>query len=251
MIDTHCHLTDKKFAADRNEVISRAREAGVEKMICVLTEFADADIALFDALTSKDGIYGAAGCHPHDAAEYEKIKGVLPGLLRNKKIVALGEIGLDYFYDNSPRDIQIRVFESQMETAKEKNLPVIVHCREAFADCSDVLKNFPDVKILIHCFSGDAAQLKHWLERGYFISFAGQLTFKNAGVLRETAANMPLDRLLLETDCPYLAPQPVRGKRNEPAFVKYTYETAAEIMDVEAAELSDAVDKNVRAFFGI
>jgi len=251
MIDTHCHLTDKRFAADRDEVIARAREAGVEKMVCVLTEFGDTDIALFKELTARDGIYGAAGCHPHDASGFEKIKGVLPGLLENKKIVALGEIGLDYYYENSPRDIQIKVFEDQMETAKEKNIPVIVHCREAFADCADVLKNFPDVKILIHCFSGTTAELECWIERGYFVSFAGQITFKNAGALREIAAKMPLDRLLLETDSPYLAPQPVRGKRNEPAFVKHTYDMAAEIKGVGQAELSKAVDKNVSAFFGV
>lgn len=251
MIDTHCHLTDKKFTSDREDVILRAREAGVEKMVCVLTEFAEEDIALFNELTSRDGIYGAAGCHPHDAEEYEKVKGILPGLLKNKKIVALGEIGLDYYYENSAREIQIRVFKEQMRMAKEKNIPVIVHCREAFDDCADVLDKFSDVKILIHCFSGTAAELECWKKRGYFVSFAGQLTFKNAGDLRETALKMPLDRLLLETDCPYLAPQPVRGKRNEPAFVKHTYDTASEIMGLTTEELSEAVDKNVSAFFGI
>jgi len=223
----------------------------VEKMICVLTEFGDTDIAVFNELTARDEIYGAAGCHPHDAKNYEKIKDVLSRLRENKKNIALGEIGLDYHYDNSPRDIQMQVFEDQLKTAKEKNLPVIVHCREAFADCAEVLKNFQDVKILIHCFSGTADELERWIELGYFVSFAGQLTFKNAGALRETARKMPLERLLLETDCPYLAPQPVRGKRNEPAFVKYTYETAAEVMNLDMAELASAVDKNARAFFGV
>ncbi len=249
MIDTHCHLTDKRFSVDRDEVILRAHKAGVEKMICVLTEFGDTDIAVFNELTARDEIYGAAGCHPHDAKNYERIKDVLSRLRENKKNIALGEIGLDYHYDNSPRDIQMRVFEDQLQTAKEKNLPVIVHCREAFADCAEVLKNFHDVKILIHCFSGAAAELECWIGRGYFVSFAGQLTFKNAASLRETARAMPLDRLLLETDCPYLAPQPVRGKRNEPAFVKYTYETAAEVLGLDQLALSDAVDKNARAFF--
>ncbi|MBA3052461.1 MAG: TatD family hydrolase [Candidatus Omnitrophota bacterium] len=251
MIDTHCHLTDKKFASDRDAVISRAREAGVKRMICVLTEFAPEDISLFNDLISRDGIWGAAGCHPHEADEYEKIKGILTGLLENKKIVALGEIGLDYFYEYSPRKIQIDVFERQLQMAKEKKLPVIVHCREARDDCAAVLKNFRDVKTLLHCFSGDSAQLEYWLEQGYFVSFAGQVTFKNAGALRETALKMPLDRLLLETDAPYLAPQPVRGKRNEPAYVKHTYEMAAEIMGIGTAEFSKAVDKNVRAFFGV
>lgn len=220
-------------------------------MVCILTEFADEDIALFNELKARDGIYGAAGCHPHDAENYADIRGVLPGILENEKIVALGEIGLDYYYENSPREIQIRVFREQMMLAKEKNLPVIIHCREAFDDCADVLRNFPEIKILIHCFSGTARELEIWLKRGYFVSFAGQLTFKNAGALRETAAKMPLDRLLLETDSPYLAPHPMRGKRNEPAFVKHTYDTASGIMGFTPEELSKAVDKNVSAFFGI
>ncbi|MDO9513745.1 MAG: TatD family hydrolase [Elusimicrobiota bacterium] len=251
MIDTHCHLTDKKFSGDRDEVISRAHEAGVEKMICVLTEFGGETIELFNELISRDGIYGAAGCHPHDAENYETIKGILPALMENKKIVALGEIGLDYHYDNSPREIQIDVFEKQMQMAKEKNLPVIVHCREARDDCAAVLKNFRDVKTLLHCFSGDSAQLEYWLGQGYFVSFAGPITFKNAGALRETALKMPLDRLLLETDAPYLAPQPVRGKRNEPAYVSYNYDQFARLKGVKKEDLIAALSLNVKDFFGI
>ncbi|PKN00140.1 MAG: hydrolase TatD [Elusimicrobia bacterium HGW-Elusimicrobia-2] len=251
MIDTHCHLTDKKFASDRDAVISRAREAGVKRMICVLTEFAPEDISLFNDLISRDGIWGAAGCHPHEADGYEKIKGILPGLLENKKIVALGEIGLDYHYDNSPREIQIDVFEKQLQMAKEKKLPVIVHCREAGDDCAAVLKNFRDVKTLLHCFSGDSAQLEHWLGQGYFVSFAGPITFKNAGALRETALKMPLGRLLLETDAPYLAPQPVRGKRNEPAYVSHNYDQFARLKVVKKEDLIASLSLNVKEFFGI
>jgi len=251
MIDTHCHLTDKRFASDREDVISRARAGGVRGMICVLTEFSPADISLFNELISRDGIWGAAGCHPHDASGYGDISGLLPAILENKKIVALGEIGLDYFYEHSPRQIQIDVFERQLRTAKEKNLPVVVHCREAFDDCAAVLKNFTGIKTLLHCFSGDSAQLEYWLGQGYFVSFAGQITFKNAGALRETALKMPPERLLLETDAPYLAPQPVRGKRNEPAYVSYNYVEFARLMAMDKDALISLLSSNAKVFFAI
>jgi len=251
MIDTHAHLADGKFDPDREQVIERAASTGVSQIVCILSDFKKKNVENFKALLKKVCIYGAVGIHPHDAIKAGENQDTLKEILSHPKIVALGEIGLDYHYLNSPKEIQLKVFEEQMETASARKLPVIIHCREAFTDCSAVLKKAGYSKVVLHCFSGTEENLKFYLDLGFYISFAGPVTFPKAVTLRELVKKVPDDRLLLETDCPYLAPQPVRGKRNEPSFIKYVYETVAETRGVSFEELQKTVLKNSRTVFGI
>lgn len=251
MIDTHAHLTDSDFDPDREEVIKRAQEAGVEKIICVLIEFDERSIQIFKSLLKNDFIFGAVGIHPHDAKDYEKHRDEFFKILDLPKIVALGEIGLDYHYMNSPKEIQQVVFEKQLTIAKERNLPAIVHCREAFDDCIPIVKKVNPGKGVMHCFSGSEKDASEYLDLGFYISFAGQVTFKNAAKPKEVIKTIPDDRLLLETDCPYLAPQDFRGKRNEPAYVKYIYEEAARLRNVSVDKLAGIIAENVSQIFGI
>ncbi|MFH1958037.1 MAG: TatD family hydrolase [bacterium] len=252
MIDTHAHLADERFDPDREQVIERAASAGpAAKIVCVLSDFKKRNVEVFEELLEKDFIYGAAGIHPHDASRAGENQDTLKEILSHPKIAALGEIGLDYHYMNSPKEIQIKVFEEQMETAAERKLPVIIHCRDAFADCSAVLEKAKYSKAVMHCFSGTEDEMKFYLDLGFYISFAGPVTFPKAVMLRELVKKVPAGRLLLETDCPYLAPQPVRGKRNEPAFIKYVYETVADARGVTVKELQKIVLKNSRTVFGI
>lgn len=251
MIDTHAHLADNRFDTDREQVVERAAASGVSKIVCVLSDFKNKNVENFKALLKKDCIYGAAGIHPHDAFTAGEEQDTLTEILSHPKVVALGEIGLDYHYLNSPKEIQLKVFEEQMATAKEKKLPVIIHCRDAFLDCSAVLKKAGHGKVVLHCFSGTEENLKFYLDLGFYISFAGPVTFPNAVTLRELVKKVPDDRLLLETDCPYLAPQPVRGKRNEPSYIRHIYEQVAVLRKVPLANLCETVLKNSRALFGI
>jgi len=251
MIDTHAHLADSRFDSDRDQVIERAAAAGVSKIVCVLADFKNKNIEAFKEIIEKDFIYGAAGIHPHEAFTAEENKDTLTEVLSHPKIAALGEIGLDYHYMNSPKEIQLKVFEEQLASAAERKLPVIIHSRDAFADCSAVLKKAKCGKAVIHCFSGSEDEMKFYLDMGFYISFSGIVTFSKAAVLRELVKKVPAGRLLLETDCPYLAPQPVRGKRNEPAFIKYVYETVADARAIQVKELQKIVLKNSRTVFGI
>jgi len=251
MIDTHAHLTDKAFDEDRGQVIARAKEAGIKKIVCVLCEFDERSINIFKELLKEEFIFGAVGVHPHDAKDYEKYKSILLELLRLEKIVGLGEIGLDYHYLYSPKEIQQKVFESQIELAKEKNLPIIVHSREASEDALSIISNSRPKKAVMHCFSGDEKEASTYLDMGFYISFAGPLTFKNATMPKETLKMIPDKRLLLETDCPYLAPQNLRGKRNEPSNIKYIYEEAASLRNTEKEILKKIIEENAAAMFGI
>ena len=180
---------------------------------------------------------------------FTNLREKLTDVLSMKKIVAVGETGLDYHYDNSPRASQVETFAKQIEIARERNLPLVVHERESFDACASLLKETSGMKVIIHCFSGGREHLERWLDMGFYISFSGTVTFKKAEYLREALKMVPDDRILFETDCPYLAPQPVRGKRNEPAFIKYIYETAAVVRGTAFAELEEKVRKNVRNIF--
>ncbi len=243
MIDTHAHLDPDEAPA----ILARAREAGVDRVIVVATSIAGAHEAL--ALAEQhDGVYASLGIHPHEAAgpDAVRVEELLP-LLSQNRAVAVGEMGLDYFRDYAPRDVQRELFESQLDLARRLDLPVVIHTRAADDDTLAVLAGF-DGTVVLHCFSSPAL-LDIAVERGWYVSFAGNVTYLKAPELREAAARVPRDRILAETDSPYLAPQPVRGQTNEPAYVMYTLATLAEARGEDPTELGHQIDANATAAF--
>lgn len=243
MIDTHAHLDPD----EASEVLARAREAGVERVIAVATTLAGAHEALALA-ESHDGVYACLGIHPHNATDPDAGRlDELAALLAHPRAVAVGETGLDYFRDYAPHPAQRRLFERQLELAGEHDKPVVIHNRAADNDTLDVLAGF-DGTVVLHCFSSPAL-LGPTLERGWYVSFAGNVTYPNAGDLRESARAVPADRLLAETDSPYLSPQPVRGRRNEPAHVVHTLAALAEARGEDTTELAARIDANATAAF--
>jgi TatD DNase family protein len=239
VIDTHTHLAD-----DAAEVLQRARAAGVTRVIEVATTVAAARETLARA-EANDGVYACLGVHPHEAADPGDLD-ELRELLAHPKAVAVGETGLDYFRDYAPHDAQQQLFDAQLALAREVGKPVVIHTRAADDDTRARLVEH-DGPIVLHCFSSppllDAA-----LEHGWYVSFAGNVTYKNAYDLRAAARQVPLDRLLAETDSPYLAPQPVRGKRNEPAYVVHTYDALSELFDRDVRE---QIDENATRLFDL
>jgi TatD DNase family protein len=244
VIDSHCHLDDEAFAGEAPAVIERALAAGVE---CLLTidpplEFLDAHPALL----------GSVGVHPHEASRANS--DTIPQLqaaLRHLRIVAIGEIGLDYHYDFSPREAQRRVFAEHLEAARASNFPVIIHTREAWDDTLAMLQEHGGGPGILHCFTGGPAEAEKCLELGFHLAFGGVLTFPKSDAVREAARITPEDRLLLETDAPYLAPVPHRGKRNEPAFVRYTAVKLAEVRGVGLDAIDAATSRNFRRLFSL
>ncbi len=239
MIDTHAHLGD-----DAAEVLDRAREAGVARVVAVATSVAGAHDVLAIA-DREQGVLACLGIHPHEAgnpADLEELR----VLLDHPKVVAVGETGLDYFRDYAPHDAQQRLFEAELALAREAGKPVVVHTRAADDDTAARLVAH-DGPVILHCFSSPGL-LPAALEHGWYVSFAGNVTYKNAYDLRAAAREVPLDRLLVETDSPYLAPQAVRGRRNEPANVVHTY---AFLTDVRGEEVRDAIDANADRVFGL
>ncbi len=255
LIDTHAHIQSKEFANDVAEVIQRARDAGVEKIIVVggAGELASNHAAL-QLAESFTGLYATIGMHPHDAKEVseEDLKG-LRELMGNAKVVAIGETGLDFYYNHSPRQIQIDLFRRFIHMARETGLPLVVHNREAHQEVAELLQQEGKEKIrgVLHCFTGDYEAAKRFLDMGFYLSFGGIITFKNADSLRDVVRKLPLNRVLVETDSPYLAPVPHRGKRNEPAFVGLVAETMARVLGIPLAELGQATTQNARDLFGI
>ena len=244
MIDTHAHLGD-----DAIEVIDRARGVGVTRIVTVATSLAGAHraLALADA---HDGVLAVLGIHPHEAATFDLADlPELRALLDHPRVVAVGETGLDYFRDYAPPDAQQRLFDAQLTLAHDVGKPVVIHTRAADDDTRDRLikHNGP---VILHCFSSPPL-LEPALEHGWYVSFAGNVTYKNAYDLRAAARRVPVDRLLVETDSPYLAPQAVRGKRNEPAFVAHTYAALAEARGADLAELTAQVEVNADRVFGL
>jgi TatD DNase family protein len=240
VIDTHAHLD--ALDEDPAAVVERARDAGVTRILTVGTEQA---VALADA---HDGVYAVVGVHPHEAGEEHDLEFVR-ALLEHPKAVAVGEIGLDHFRDYAPRDAQQRLFEQQLELARELGKPVVIHTRAADDETAATLAGF-DGTVVMHCFSSPHL-LPTALERGWYVSFAGNVTYKNATDLRLAATQVPAERLLAETDCPYLAPQPVRGRKNEPAYVTYTLETLAQARGDDARELETQIERNASTCFGL
>ena len=243
MIDTHAHLDPAEAPA----VLERARDAGVDRVIVVATTVAQASETL--ALAEQyDGIFACLGIHPHEAGSPGDLD-QLRRLFAHERAVAVGETGLDYFRDYAPHDAQRALFDRQLALAAELGKPVVIHTRAADDDTLAALRNF-DGTVIFHCFSSPAL-LEPALERGWYISFAGNVTYPKAPELREAAARVPRDRLLAETDSPYLAPQPVRGGRNEPAFVVHTLAALAEARGEDAAELGTQIDANATVAFGL
>jgi TatD DNase family protein len=255
LVDSHAHLDDERFAPDLEAVLDRARDAGVQRIVTVGTGLASCEAAIALATRYPGFVWASVGIHPHDAAGADETALARLGeLARSPGVAAIGETGLDYHYDRSPREVQRAVFESQIRLARLMDLPVVVHCREADEDCLAILSEWAGsgLRGVMHCFSGDQPTAEALVGMGFFISFAGPLTFPNAGKLRETARLAPMDRLLIETDCPWLAPQPVRGRRNEPAFVRHVAEALAAVRGMTADEVAAGTAANaVRLFRGI
>jgi TatD DNase family protein len=244
MIDTHAHLDP----VDVDEVLARAREAGVQRVVTVGTSIADARIAL-ELAASHEGVYAALGIHPHNAGEAAGRLDELRELLGHERAVAIGETGLDYFRDYAPHDAQRHLFAGQLALAAALGKPVVIHTRAADEDTLAALETF-DGTVILHCFSSPAL-LGPALERRWYVSFAGNVTYPKAPELREAAKLVPADRLLAETDSPYLAPQPVRGGRNEPAYVVHTLAALADARGDDLGELEARIDANATAAFGL
>ena len=251
MIDTHCHLEMSAFDSDRNDVIKRARAAGLEALLAIGSDF-DGNKGAVALAEEYDDIFAAVGMHPHDAKDFTPaFFNQIKMWAANRKVVAVGEIGLDYHYDHSPREMQRTVFKQQLDFAREAGLPVVIHSREAKEDTLSILKDSGIKQGVMHCFSGEQDMAERALAMGLYISFAGPVTFKNASGLREIAKIIPDEYLLVETDAPYLAPVPVRGKRNEPAFVVHTARFLAELRDVSLEDIDRITTINAKRLFNI
>lgn len=253
LFDSHCHVDEEKFDADREEVLARMQAAGVTRYAVIGSDMASSRHAA-DFAEQHEGCYAAVGIHPHEAS------GMKPGDLdtlaawvREEKVRAIGEIGLDYYYDLSPRDVQTRVCEEQMELAWQLNVPVAYHIRDAHQDMLEIMKRHRAHLTggIIHCFSGSWEMAKEYLKLGYYISFAGPVTFKKAPRLQESAVRVPRDRLLIETDSPYLSPEPVRGRRNEPTNVRYVCEKIAALRGETLEEVATYTTENAMRVYGI
>lgn len=252
MIDSHAHYDDERFDKDRDEAIMLAKNSGVEIIINAASDIETSKKAI--ALSEKyDFIYALCGIHPHETenAEENSVEILEKLVTENKKAVAIGEIGLDYHYDFSPRDIQKKWFAMQMELAEKLGVPVVIHSREATEDTLVILRKFPNVKGIIHSFSGSTETLAEVLKMGYSISLGGVVTFKNAKYPVEVAKVCPIDKLLLETDCPYLAPTPHRGERNGSHLMIHTAEKIAELRNMDTDELCRVCAENTKRIFNI
>jgi TatD DNase family protein len=246
LIDSHCHLDDKQFDPDRAEVVARAREAGVERMMAIGTGDGPPDLeAALRLARQHDFIYATVGVHPHDAAKATpETFAALEALSRESKVLAIGEIGLDYHYDFSPRDVQHDVFVAQLKLAATAGKPVVIHTREAWEDTLALLREHASGAGIIHCFSGGPEEARQALDLGFYLSFGGVVTFPKAEALRDAARMAPEDRLLVETDAPYLAPVPKRGKRNEPAFMVETARRLGEVRGVAPERIAEITTAN-------
>lgn len=251
MIDTHCHLADPQFDADRADVIARAHAAGVERMVTIADTLEEGEKCLRIA-EKNEHIFCTIGVHPHHASAWRDGDDVrLRALLAaSPKVVAVGEIGLDYHYDRSPRDVQRSVFREQLLIAKELRLPAVVHCREAVDDVWEIVAAAAPPRIVVHCCTERWEDVERFIARGDMLSFTGIATYPNAAEIRRTIVRCPPDRLMLETDAPYLAPVPHRGKRNEPAFVTDVARVVAMERGTDLASVDRATTQNAMAFFG-
>jgi len=253
MIDSHCHLDPQYFKADRADVLARGRAAGVEAFVCVGVGGGLAAPREAVALAAAEpDVFAVVGVHPHDvAAMADDDWPALEELARQPRVVGIGETGLDYYYDHSPREQQRAAYRRFIAMARAARLPIVSHVRDAHAEAAAILREAGAGDGVIHCFSGGVAEARAYLDLGQHLSFSGILTFKNAGNLREAAAFAPLDRILIETDAPYLAPVPHRGRKNEPAFITETLVALAAVRGAPAAEVDTATTANARRLFGL
>lgn len=251
LIDSHCHLDFPDFAADREAVIARAQAAGLERMITISTRVKTFPAIRALAETHED-VYCTVGTHPHNAGEEQVAAAELVELAQHPKCIGIGEAGLDYHYDYAPRDLAARVFRTHIAAARQSGLPIVIHARDADADVAAILEDEMGkgaFKAVLHCFTSSRRLAEIGLALGFYVSFSGVLTFKKSDELRAIARDVPDDRLLVETDAPYLAPVPYRGKRNEPAFVAETAKILAEVKGVSAAALAETTSANVLRLF--
>ena len=252
IFDTHAHYDDRQFEEDREELLGSMRENGVELIVDAASDIASWD--KIEQLTDRyPFIYGAIGVHPDEVGELdeEKMKR-MEQLLAREKMVAVGEIGLDYYWDKENRDLQKMWFIRQLELARQLDLPVIIHSREAAADTMEIMKGHAQgLNGVIHCYSYSKEMAKEYVKMGFYIGIGGVVTFKNAKKVKETVAEIPLTSIVLETDCPYLAPEPFRGKRNQSAYIQYVAEKIAEIKEISYEEVVAQTEKNARAMYGL
>ena len=253
LFDSHCHLEDERFQGEVEDVLARMAEAGVNRCILASSDMPTGTkiVGLADQYPQ---VYGMVGFHPHEASQFrEEDLEQMAQWLKHDKIVGVGEIGLDYYYDHSPRDVQRQVLERQLDFALEQNVPVAFHIRDAHGDTLDMFSRrkgrLPEG--VLHCFSGSLECARQYLDMGFYLSFAGPVTFKNAAKLQEVAEYCPIDRLLVETDSPYLAPVPLRGQRNEPANVRFVAQMVAELKGMDAEQLARHAFENTCRLYRI
>ena len=272
LFDTHCHIADPRFDGDRDAVIQRFLDAGVRRALVVADPrepiydgpedeggklvAVGNEAKVFSIVEAHDFLYGAVGVHPHNASGWDAgAEATVREYLKHPRCRLLGEIGLDYHYDLSPRDVQRKVFDIQLDMAFDLGIPVQLHIREAHGDCLDMLRERAKAGRMpggiMHCYTGSWESAKVYLDLGLYISLSGAVTFKNAPKLSEVAQNTPADRLLIETDCPYMAPVPLRGRRNEPAFIVHTFGKVAELRNENPDSLAEQLWENANRAMGI
>lgn len=253
LVDTHAHVHDKSFDDDRDAIVRRMHDAGVRSAVTVGCDIADSRKALDAA--ERYGIYASVGIHPHEAKDAPgDLASAFAPFLEDRRVVAIGECGLDYYYDHSPRPVQQRVMREQIALARERGYPVIFHHRDAFEDFRAILREEwqPEMRGVIHCFTGDTMQAQTYVnEFGMLLGIGGVITFKSAQPVRDAVRSVGLERLVLETDCPYLAPVPHRGQRNEPAYVATTADALANLLGTTRDEVASVTTRNAEALFGL
>ena len=251
MIDSHCHLAHEKFADDLPDVLKRAKEAGVSTIITIGDSLEESASNIEIAIANEE-VFCTVGLHPHRAKDWGKHDAEkLRKLALQKKVVGIGEIGLDYHYLHSPKEVQKEVFRTQLLIAREKDLPVVIHTREAIEDTWEIIHGCAPSKLVLHCCSEKWEDVERFVERGYLLSFTGIITYPKTEHIADTVKRCPLENIMIETDAPFLAPVPHRGKRNEPAFIKFVAERVAEIKRLSIEEVDEATTANTRRFFGL
>ena len=251
LFDSHAHLDDRKFDSDRSETIAALQKSGVSYFVNIGADMESSESSV--ALAEKyDFVYAAVGVHPYDAETVtDELIEKLRAMAQNKKVVAIGESGLDYHYEDADKQVQKNAFIKHIELANELDMPVIVHNRDSHQDMMDILREHKPKNAIIHCYSGSAEMAKEIVKMGYYISFSGTVTFKNARKVQEAVAEVPLDKLLAETDSPYICPEPERGKRNDPSKMRYTVEKLAEIKGITFEEMARITLENAKRVYNI
>ena len=253
IFDSHAHYDDEEFDNDRKEVLEELKNEGVIGIMNCSSSYKSI-AKTCELINTYDFVYGAVGIHPENADEFkdEMLDEFKDIIKKNPKVKAIGEIGLDYYWDENPdKEIQKDVFRKHMKLAEELNVPVIIHDRDAHEDTLNIIKEFPNVKGVVHCFSGSVEFAKECLKLGYYIGVTGVVTFKNAKKVVKVVKEVPVERLLVETDCPYMAPEPNRGKRNKSSYIKYVIEKISEIKEINPKELNLKVNENLQNLFKI